>query len=528
MICFISTSMRCSCRGIRSQVKAKARKTEYVKPGGVYDKVRELEHTSETISPKKIPGEFLVSACNSKTVQKAIWENYPTPISTLPCLSDTSENVLIVSAPLLTKEQQALVGPPQMARHNLKWPGITLFMVDFLHGIRPMPFLLLCCSTSYLPLSRVYKHIKQVLAEGLAAQPILDFGGLWFTVAVKEGSNEGICSSWSKPCCQLQEPKGATRILGTQLSLPANDSTYESHNTSKDALRKVLLAHMHRLTSRGRQVFANHRYHLYTCGVTFECSLLDSVPIPAQRSVMPCPANHRPSTKIFKTGCPPLNAHVSTMPMIAHHIIRFTYQNAQITHTTKPISSSLTNGDPFQTAAQQDNSRKTVRSYTLSYISVRMALIVTSEVGSISLEISPVPSYTDFMRVMFNSSKFTIQLGQSHNIVATIMPSKEGNATTFPVYSGFIFITSGTDLVHATYLGVAASLKMATDLVPSIQLVFANIWIGGSLHLGTKYKWTNIPVPKQLNSHSCRIIAYFTLTYWFKKECFPPPKSTAA
>jgi hypothetical protein len=33
----------------------------------------------------------------------------------------------------------------------------------------------------------VYEHIKQVLAEELAAQPVLDFGGLWFTVAIKEG-----------------------------------------------------------------------------------------------------------------------------------------------------------------------------------------------------------------------------------------------------------------------------------------------------------------------------------------------------
>jgi hypothetical protein len=53
-----------------------------------------------------------------KTVQQVIGANYPTPISTLPCLGDADNSMLIVPAPLLTKEQQALVGPAQMARLN--------------------------------------------------------------------------------------------------------------------------------------------------------------------------------------------------------------------------------------------------------------------------------------------------------------------------------------------------------------------------------------------------------------------------
>jgi hypothetical protein len=34
-----------------------------------------------------------------------------------------------------------------------------------------------------------------------------------------------------------------------------------------------------------------------------------------------------------------------------------------------------------------------------------------------------------------------------------------GDASTFPVFSGFIQITSGTERHHVTYIGLAASLK---------------------------------------------------------------------
>ncbi|KAJ7902169.1 subtilisin-like protease [Mycena olivaceomarginata] len=163
----------------------------------------------------------------------------------------------------------------------------------------------------------------------------------------------------------------------------------------------------------------------------------------------------------------------------------------------KPISSSLTDGDPFQTAAQQGaglvqvfdaifgtttlsrtelilndtahfagpqkftvkNTGKTVKTYTLSHVPAGTA--VTFEAGSILPEIGPVPLSTDFASVTFNGGKFTLQPGQSHDVVATITPPKGVDATTFPVYSGFIFVTSGTESVHATYLGVAALLKNA-------------------------------------------------------------------
>ncbi|KAJ7740417.1 hypothetical protein B0H14DRAFT_2638086 [Mycena olivaceomarginata] len=88
---------------------------------------------------------------------------------------------------------------------------------------------------------RVYEHIKQVLAEELAAWPVLDFGGLWFTIAMKEGSRCEFYVLQLKgkiPFCLVHrwpEPKGATKILGTQLF------PYSSNAKIKDKSRKVKL-----------------------------------------------------------------------------------------------------------------------------------------------------------------------------------------------------------------------------------------------------------------------------------------------
>jgi hypothetical protein len=46
-------------------------------------------------------------------------------------------------------------------------------------------------------------------------------------------------------------------------------------------------------------------------------------------------------------------------------------------------------------------------------------------------------------------------------------------------------------------------------------------------HLGTEFKWTDIPVVKQNDPHSCGILAYFDLAHWFDSERFPLPKCTA-
>jgi hypothetical protein len=91
--------------------------------------------------------------------------------------------------------------------------------------------------------------------------------------------------------------------------------------------------------------------------------------------------------------------------------------------------------------------------------------------GSILPEIGPIPLSTDFASITFNGGKFTLQPGQSHDVVATITPPKGVDVTTFPVYSGFIFVTCSTKSVHATYLGVATSLKN-THIVDNTDEIF--------------------------------------------------------
>ncbi|KAJ7898396.1 subtilisin-like protease [Mycena leptocephala] len=106
------------------------------------------------------------------------------------------------------------------------------------------------------------------------------------------------------------------------------------------------------------------------------------------------------------------------------------------------------------------NAGKTIKTYTLSHVPAGTAVTVDGSSGPILPGVGPVPLSTDYASVSFSGgTKFTLFPGQSHEVVATIKPPKGVDATTFPVYSGFIFVTSGSDSVHATYLGLAASLK---------------------------------------------------------------------
>ncbi|KAJ7115609.1 subtilisin-like protease [Mycena crocata] len=163
--------------------------------------------------------------------------------------------------------------------------------------------------------------------------------------------------------------------------------------------------------------------------------------------------------------------------------------------TAAPISTSKTDGDPFQTATQQGaglvqvydaiyattiisptelilndtahfagprkfnvkNTGRKAKTYSVSHVPAGTAVTITPD--TIFPAVGPVPISTDYATVTFNKVKFTLRPGQSQQIVANIQPPKGVDASTFPVYSGFIHVTSGTESVHATYLGLAASLK---------------------------------------------------------------------
>lgn len=96
------------------------------------------------------------------------------------------------------------------------------------------------------------------------------------------------------------------------------------------------------------------------------------------------------------------------------------------------------------------------KDYTLAHVPAGTALTVESE--SLFVALGPVPLSTDYASVAFSEDSFTLGAGESTTAIVTITPPKGVDATTFPVYSGFIQAISGSETVHATYLGLAASL----------------------------------------------------------------------
>ncbi|KAF7317797.1 Minor extracellular protease vpr [Mycena kentingensis (nom. inval.)] len=103
------------------------------------------------------------------------------------------------------------------------------------------------------------------------------------------------------------------------------------------------------------------------------------------------------------------------------------------------------------------NIGKKRKTYTLSHIPAGTAESIQANSGAPSL--GPVPLNDAAAAVTFNQRTFTLAPGASHEVVAKISPPTGLDAKTYPVYSGFIHVQSGSEDVHATYLGLAASLK---------------------------------------------------------------------
>ncbi|KAJ7767725.1 subtilisin-like protease [Mycena metata] len=99
------------------------------------------------------------------------------------------------------------------------------------------------------------------------------------------------------------------------------------------------------------------------------------------------------------------------------------------------------------------NTGKSPKTYVLKHSPVGTAVT-----GSILPASGPIPLSTDYASVSFDEETFTLNPGQTHDVVATFTPPKV-DATTFPVYSGFIHIVSDGEDVHASYMGLAASIR---------------------------------------------------------------------
>jgi hypothetical protein len=80
--------------------------------------------------------------------------------------------------------------------------------------------------------------------------------------------------------------------------------------------------------------------------------------------------------------------------------------------------------------------------------------------SSIFAALGPVPTSDTTANVFIVPSSFTVLPGESQTVVASIIPPSGLDASLYPVYSGAIEITSsGSDVTHVSYLGLAASLK---------------------------------------------------------------------
>lgn len=66
---------------------------------------------------------------------------------------------------------------------------------------------------------------------------------------------------------------------------------------------------------------------------------------------------------------------------------------------------------------------------------------------------------TNAAKVLISAPKITVGPGQTAEVVVTINPPTGVNASSLPIFSGFIQISSKTENLHVSYLGLAGALK---------------------------------------------------------------------
>ena len=102
------------------------------------------------------------------------------------------------------------------------------------------------------------------------------------------------------------------------------------------------------------------------------------------------------------------------------------------------------------------NTGSETKQYSITNVPAGTALTVDSD--TIFPALGPVPQSADYATATFSSSEFSLQAGQSTDVTVKFTPPDGVDARAFPVYSGFIQVASGSEIVHATYIGLSASL----------------------------------------------------------------------
>ncbi|KAF8893560.1 subtilisin-like protease [Infundibulicybe gibba] len=192
--------------------------------------------------------------------------------------------------------------------------------------------------------------------------------------------------------------------------------------------------------------------------------------------------------------------------------------------TAQLVSSSHTDGDPLQTVTQQGaglinvfnaihattivspgelilndtahfqktqtftvtNTGSAAKKYTLTHVPAGTAITVTP--GTIFPALGPVPLTSQAISVTLSQSSFTVAPGKTQSVTAHFTLPTGIDASTFPLFSGFIQITSGSENLHVSYIGLGAALKDKqvvdnTDVFFGAPLPFL-IDAGGNIETG--------------------------------------------
>ncbi|EKM54703.1 uncharacterized protein PHACADRAFT_258717 [Phanerochaete carnosa HHB-10118-sp] len=207
--------------------------------------------------------------------------------------------------------------------------------------------------------------------------------------------------------------------------------------------------------------------------------------------------------------------------------------------TAQLVPSSLTDGDPLQTAAQQGaglvnafqalttnitiqpgelltndtanfvslhtftikNTGTQAELFKISHVPAGTALSLQN--GTSFFADGPVPLSTDFATITLSESSVTVHPGQTQEITAHITPPSSADPSILPVFSGFIQIVSANETFHVTYLGVAASLKDVqvvddTNVFFGIDLPVLTDPAGDLLTNATNFTFVGEDVPQLL------------------------------
>ncbi|THU94154.1 subtilisin-like protease [Dendrothele bispora CBS 962.96] len=118
------------------------------------------------------------------------------------------------------------------------------------------------------------------------------------------------------------------------------------------------------------------------------------------------------------------------------------------------------------------NNGDSARDYTVSHSPAATALTIDPDTGLPAP--GPVPQSTAYANVSFSQTSFTLSPGEVHTITAQFTPPAGADPLSYPVYSGFIQISTGTEQLHVSYMGLAAALLDKQTLDNSSVVLTSN------------------------------------------------------